>query len=103
MRATHEAARSLIACAVSRSIILFHSCHSIFGALITLGDRLQNQFQTLCHVILYHMLGHPQPLGAFPLRQLLDLAKLEYPAVSVRPSLTHSDPPVQFWADTDIG
>src|SRR3546814_4081429 len=82
MRATHEAARSLIACAVSRSIILFHSCHSIFGALLTLGDRLQNQFQTLGHVILDDMLGHPQPLGDFPLRQPLDLAKLEYPARS---------------------
>src|SRR3546814_4507311 len=80
MRATHEAARSLIACAVSRSIILFHSCHSIFGALFTLGDRLQNQFQTLGHVILDDMLGHPHPLGDFPSRQPLDLAKLEYPA-----------------------
>src|SRR3546814_12583343 len=44
------------------------------------------------------MLGHPQPLGDFPLRQPLDLAKLEYPAASVRQSLDQSAHPVQFAA-----
>src|SRR3546814_20594817 len=46
------------------------------------------------------MLGHPQPLGDFPLRQPLDLAKLEYPAASVRQSLDQSAHPVQFAAAT---
>src|SRR3546814_817066 len=98
MRATHAAARSLIACAVSRSLILFHSCHSLFGVLLTLGDRLQNQFQTLGHVILDDMLSHPQPLRDLPLRQPFDLAKLEYPAASIRQSLDQSAHPVQFAA-----
>src|SRR3546814_1087659 len=96
MRATHAAARSLIACAVSRSLISLRSRHPPVGRLLALGDRLQDQFQTLGHVVLDDMLGHAQPLRDFPLGQSLDLAKLEYPSASLGQSFDQAAHPVQF-------